>query len=144
MARRVSVSISLPDSRRCVGPPIRNVDPPEDGDSPATPSSALAYPGPLPRGAAHDESKIACGEDWPADLRVFRGTAGSSPMFTIRPTPHIGQRVAHRVSVTPTSRLRGVANARASGDMTSGDAAAPSNLRQTASFSRRCRLHSSP
>jgi hypothetical protein len=34
MARRVSVSTSLQDFRHCVGPAIRNVDPPEDGDSP--------------------------------------------------------------------------------------------------------------
>ena len=34
MARRVSVSTSPQHARRCVGPLIRNVDPPEDGDSP--------------------------------------------------------------------------------------------------------------
>jgi hypothetical protein len=34
MARRINASTSPHQSRRCVAPSMRNVDPPQDGDSP--------------------------------------------------------------------------------------------------------------
>jgi hypothetical protein len=105
-------------SATVVGPRTGTLTRLKTGIPPATRSSDLVS-WPSAARVAHDESKMACGAHWLAGLRALLGTEGSSSMITKRPTPHFGQRVAHRVSVTPPSKLRGVSNTRTSGDMTS-------------------------